>query len=467
MLEHATRSPPGHWLYSVGGEPVMVMWGHSDVPPAPPLSATPAVSPGAASSLRDAAPVGTRPPDLAGANRSVAPAGAEMVSSAAGQRRKRLVPFLLLALVLGALVAGALYFLHGRSAHEAPAEPQVAEKEKPLPEEPIAQAPPEEVPKQPDPPEVVPEVPEKPKPPEKPKVVQADPLDALKQRIGAAKKDCAALKQFATNEPLLRGSDPRAAALRDEVMSALAKQCKETLIAEAKNLCPGMRPQELAPELVIVFDASGSMKYSLLATEREIQEAALTEAMISAFRAFGAQLPPGSPTEKVFREPQRITAAKQATLAIAKRIPSDTSVGLVLIEDCPFARRVGFFPPGQHGALVAQIQAIQPKGGTPLADGVAKAGQMVDGVNREALILVVSDGQESCQREDPCAVANALARAKPHLKINVVDITGTGAGNCLARATNGKVYPANSADQIALVTRQAAADALTPAHCKP
>jgi hypothetical protein len=100
-----------------------------------------------------------------------------------------------------------------------------------------------------------------------------------------------------------------------------------------------------------------------------------------------------------------------------------------------------------------------------LADGVAKAGQMVDGVKREAVMLVVSDGQESCQREDPCAVANALARVKPHLRINVVDITGTGAGNCLARATNGKVYAAHKAEEIALVTGQAAADALTPAHC--
>lgn len=262
----------------------------------------------------------------------------------------------------------------------------------------------------------------------------------------------------------LQKPDPQSRELKNQVIGTLGRHCKETLIAEAKNLCPGQRPPELAPELVIVFDASGSMKFSLLATEQEIQQAAVTEAMLGALRAFGAQ-GPGQNLDRLLREPTRITAAKQATLAIAKKIPRDANVGLVLIEECPQARRVGFFPPGQHGALVSQLDAIQPKGGTPLADAVAKAGQMVDGVKREAVMLVVSDDQESCQREDPCAVATALARAKPHLRINVVDITGTGAGNCLARATNGKVFPANKPEEIALGTDKAAADVMTPAHC--
>ena len=103
--------------------------------------------------------------------------------------------------------------------------------------------------------------------------------------------------------------------------------------------------------------------------------------------------------------------------------------------------------------------------GTPLADGVARAGQMLDGVNKESVMLVISDGEESCN-QNPCAVAQQLARSKPHLKINVVDIMGTGAGNCLANITGGKVYTARNANEITLMTNKAAQDVLGPANCK-
>ena len=60
----------------------------------------------------------------------------------------------------------------------------------------------------------------------------------------------------------------------------------------------------------------------------------------------------------------------------------------------------------------------------------------------------------------------ALAQSKPHLKINVVDITGTGAGNCLAEATGGRVFTANNVNDLSLMTTQAAEDVLPPAHCR-
>jgi hypothetical protein len=59
-----------------------------------------------------------------------------------------------------------------------------------------------------------------------------------------------------------------------------------------------------------------------------------------------------------------------------------------------------------------------------------------------------------------------LKRAKPHLKINVVDITGTGAGNCVAQATGGKVYTARNADEVVAMTERAAREAMGPEGCK-
>jgi Mg-chelatase subunit ChlD len=146
-------------------------------------------------------------------------------------------------------------------------------------------------------------------------------------------------------------------------------------------------------------------------------------------------------------------------------MPPDASIGLVMVEDCPAARGVGFFTPERRAALLSQIRAIQPIGARPLADGIAKAGEMLDGVNRESIVLVVSDGMESCGR-DPCSVARSMHAAKPHLKINMVDIMGAGADSCLAQSTGGTVYTARNAAEIASTTRRAALDALGPANCK-
>ena len=61
-------------------------------------------------------------------------------------------------------------------------------------------------------------------------------------------------------------------ALKKQISQTLEKNCKEKLIKEAKNLCPNERPKELAPELIIVFDASGSMDLSLMASTKELSK---------------------------------------------------------------------------------------------------------------------------------------------------------------------------------------------------
>lgn len=270
------------------------------------------------------------------------------------------------------------------------------------------------------------------------------------------------MQRMITKEPLLQGAaSPRTDALKQQLIANMAENCKEKLIQQAKNLCPGQRPPELAPEMVIVFDASGSMDYSLDASEAQIQQA---QGAMERAGPLGALLL-GPAMQALHREPKRITSAKQATLAVVQKVPSDANIGLVLVDECPAARSQGYYAPAQRGSLVSRIQGIAPRQGTPLADGIAKAGQMLDGVNRESLMLVVSDGRESCGG-DPCAQAAALARAKPHLRINVVDITGTGAGNCVASATGGKVFTARNAEEVASMMKQAAAEAMGPANCK-
>jgi hypothetical protein len=91
---------------------------------------------------------------------------------------------------------------------------------------------------------------------------------------------------------------------------------------------------------------------------------------------------------------------------------------------------------------------------------------MVDGVKAPAVIVVISDGEDSCGG-NPCAIAQRLKAQKPLLKVNVVDIIGnSGTARCIAGATGGKVLRPQNAGDFEVAVKQAAADAQAPAHCK-
>lgn len=453
LLRAAAASPHPDNLYALNGQPLITFWGGAAEPAPAPL------------------------PPIAGASglASVAGEAADSTTEPAREpRKRRWWPWLLLLLLLLALLAALWWWFFCREPQVPPVVEPVASEEPVLPTEEPAESPavePEpERPAEPEPEPVEPEPvaqPEPEPPPPPPPPPEPTPKELLQKRIAAAGNRCDTLQQLLRDEPLLKGSAPKEAQLRQQVQKTLDSHCKQQQIRNAKNLCPGERPKELAPELVIVFDASGSMDISMLASKEDIDRAMMTQGLTNLATQLLLGGNPGINTMgHVFREPKRLTVAKQATTAVVQQLPSDANAGLVLVEDCPRARSVGYFSPGERGRLLGNLQGIQARQGTPLADGIAKAGQMVDGVNKESVILVVSDGEESCG-VDPCAIARELARSKPNLKINVVDILSTGAGNCLAAATGGRVFNANDVNQLSLVTRQAAQDVLPPAHCSP
>jgi len=427
LLKLAARVPEEKNIYVVDGQPVITAWG--DEQPKPPADVPP-----------------IQPP--------------------VASRKRRWWLWLLLLLALLAFLAALLWWLYCREPKTEPPlqqEPKIEEPAaQPIQEEPEPPVLEEEPPKpepEPEPPVELPPPPELPKPPPPP-----DPLAKLRERIKQAGNDCKALQQLQKSEPLLKNNSE----LDGEVRQKLLQHCKEQMISQAKELCPQERLPELAPEMVIVFDASGSMDISLLATPEEIRKASAVQGAADLLTGIllGSRAPSTSGMQHLFREPKRITAAKQATTAVIEQLPKDVSAGLVLVERCPGARSIGFFSSAQRGQLLRRLKGIVPMEGTPLADGIARAGALLDGVNRESVMLVVSDGEESCN-QDPCAVARDLARRKPYLKINVVDILGTGAGNCLAAATGGQVFTANNVSDLQLMTKQAAQDVLPPAHCHP
>ena len=198
--------------------------------------------------------------------------------------------------------------------------------------------------------------------------------------------------------------------------------------------CPPPVPEWEAPEVVVLLDSSGSMGYPLHVSASEIK--ALTQRALAGDVAAMRRLKElkdsnGGPNT-------RLGAARGAVSAVSRTLPPEIDLGLVVFGDCKGVDNHKFFSAKERPQLNQLLQTITPLNGTPLARGVERAGNMVDGVSVPAVVVVVTDGDDSCGG-DPCAAARALKARKPQLKINVIDVDGSGQGRCMAEATGGKV----------------------------
>ena len=212
---------------------------------------------------------------------------------------------------------------------------------------------------------------------------------------------------------------------------------------------PKYKPGE-TPQMVMVFDNSGSMFFTMQESSQTI------DAFIQRAETYGAS---DEEIQYMQRLPNRLSTAKKASTNIINSIGTNVDIGLVSLRTCPAATNHGFYSPGKRNALKAKIQAMKPaegdSSGTPLYNGLQVASSMVDGVKRDAFILILSDGKDNCNTPDICGLANQIARQKPRLKVNVVDIGGARAANCVASATGGKVFTANNQKQVVSMVNQA------------
>jgi len=212
---------------------------------------------------------------------------------------------------------------------------------------------------------------------------------------------------------------------------------------------PKYKPGE-TPQMVMIFDNSGSMFFTMQESSQTI------DAFIQRAETYGAS---DEEIQYMQRLPNRLSTAKKASTNIINSIGKNVDIGLVSLRTCPSATNHGFYSPGKRNALKAKIQAMTPaegdSSGTPLYNGLQVASSMVDGVKRDAFILILSDGKDNCNTPDICGLANQIARQKPRLKVNVVDIGGARAANCVASATGGKVFTANNQKQVVSMVNQA------------
>ncbi len=242
---------------------------------------------------------------------------------------------------------------------------------------------------------------------------------------------------------------------RQDAATARAAGTPPSPRPDALAPCPGERSPEQAPDVAIVLDASGSMGLSANASKAEIQR---------QLRSLGGLFGLGALVFGDVSGPTRLDEAKKGVSNVVRSLPDDVDVGLVTLQHCPQATKHGFYSGAQRGALYSKVAGLRPMQGTPLAQGLLDAGEMVDGVEAAAVLVVISDGEDSCG-QDPCAAARRLKERKPQIKINVVDIVGDGAANCLATVTGGRILRPEDGLSFERMIKKAAEEALKPPHC--
>jgi len=152
----------------------------------------------------------------------------------------------------------------------------------------------------------------------------------------------------------------------------------------------------------------------------------------------------------------KIVIAKEVMTELIDKMPADFQTGLMVYGhrrkgDCKDIEMVVPVGPHNGAAMKAKIQAISPKGKTPLSEAVRQAAQALRYTEERATVILVSDGLETCD-VDPCALAAELAMSGVEFTVHVIgfDISKEDQGRlrCLADKTGGLFLAADDAGSL-------------------
>ena len=211
------------------------------------------------------------------------------------------------------------------------------------------------------------------------------------------------------------GSDRRSGALTRA--PGLCRASVVSLLSMLMGFSPAARAAE--PQVVIVFDGSGSMWGKLNGSQQAKFEMA-REALASAIGSHG-------------------THARYGLVTFGLQARGGCNAADVAVK------------PGADGkAALAPLAQFNPKGRGPLTLGLRKAAEALKDARGPQRILIVHDDPDNCH-EDVCEAARTLKKNMPGLEIHSVWL-GTksrhaGAMSCLAKLTGGTVAETANADE--------------------
>ncbi len=186
-------------------------------------------------------------------------------------------------------------------------------------------------------------------------------------------------------------------------------------------------PNACQSDAMIVFDASGSMATS----------------------DYSLKVP-------------RIARLKQAMARVLPEIAPLRRLGLIVYgegayNDCSSIALRMRPTSDAAGPMLRIIEAVNPRGRTPLTQSVRQAAEVLDYTKREAVVVLVTDGEETCG-QDPCKAAEVLKKAGRGLTVHVIGYRdgqdGYFRARCMADATGGQYVSASTEDELVKALRK-------------
>lgn len=153
----------------------------------------------------------------------------------------------------------------------------------------------------------------------------------------------------------------------------------------------------------------------------------------------------------------KIEIAREVIGKLVDGLPEDTELGLVTYGhrkkgDCGDIELLVEPSTLDRTAFKKTVDAIQPKGMTPLTAAVEFAAENLRSTEMKATVILVTDGEETCDR-DPCEAAKTLEETGVDFTAHVVafdlDDKAAKSVECLAKGTGGLFLKAANATTLA------------------
>ncbi|MCZ6638240.1 MAG: VWA domain-containing protein, partial [Alphaproteobacteria bacterium] len=147
----------------------------------------------------------------------------------------------------------------------------------------------------------------------------------------------------------------------------------------------------------------------------------------------------------------KIAIAREVIGDLVKSIDPSIHLGLSVYGhrrkgDCGDIEHVLPVAPINPKQFTKSVNALQPKGKTPLTEAVRQAAEILKYTKDKATVILISDGKETCGA-DPCALGRALKKGGLDFTVHIVgfnvpkkDRPGL---RCLADATGGQFLTAD------------------------
>ncbi|MFV2002550.1 MAG: VWA domain-containing protein [Paracoccaceae bacterium] len=167
----------------------------------------------------------------------------------------------------------------------------------------------------------------------------------------------------------------------------------------------------------------------------------------------------------------KITIAQEVIETLLTRLPDNQVLGLSAYGhrrkgDCGDIETLIAPARGTKAAIIEAVNAIKPKGKTPLSAAVLAAAEDLRYTENAATVLLISDGRETC-KVDPCIMGRRLEELGVNFTANIIgfDIS-EGADEaqlrCLAEETGGVYLTASNAAELSAALAVVAQPTPTP-----